>query len=220
MNWLFWGIIIFVFIFAAYGYNRGLARMIYSVSAFLISIIAMVVIAPIAANVLHNSEPVMESIQKPIEEIVVKQIDEGLDVDQIIDNCHLPSGLDKNIRNIANENILDKEGEIASVISETLAEYVCDILAYISIFIIVRIVLFIVSRVIHVVEHLPVIKKLNKAGGALLSVVEAIGCIWLFFMLADVLSTTKFGITVRTMIWENELLRILYNINPLLFFIK
>jgi len=220
MNWLFVVILLFLVFMAIYGYTKGIMRMLFSVAAFFVSVLAMVILAPFVSDMLIKCEPVMSRIKTPVYDVVIKQLEKGVDADEILEEFHLPQNINSSIEKYVQENVQEKEDLAANAVSQYIAEYICRILSYFIIFIMVRILLQIISCIINLFEHLPVIKKLNNIGGLALALIEAFGCIWLFFMIADVLHATQFGIVIRTLIWDNEILRLLYNKNPLLIFMK
>lgn len=220
MNWLFIAVLIFICLMGIYGFKKGIMRMIFSVAAFFVSSLAMIILAPFVYNALVDCEPVMDNIKNPVYDVVSQQIDEGVNVNDILEEYHLPKKMNDSIEKFVEKNIQEKENQAAEAVSQCIAEYICRILSYIIVFIIVRISLQVVGHVIKIFEYLPVIYQLNNIGGLVLGVVEAIGCIWLFFMVTDIFHATQFGIIIRTLIWENDILRGLYNKNPLLMFIK
>lgn len=220
MNFLFIIILLFVVVKAYLGYKKGIMRMVLSVSAFLISSLAMLLVAPYLSDVLIANDNVINKIKTPIYEVVAQQFEEGADVSDIINEYHLPEKLNSSIEELVKENLQEKQNSAASAVTQYLAEYICRIISYIIVFAVVRILLQFLTGVIKIFEHLPVVHELNNIGGMTLGLVEAVGCIWLFFMIVDVFHATQFGIVVRTMIWDSQALRLLYNKNPLFIFIR
>lgn len=220
MNFLFIIIVLFVIVKAYSGYKKGIMRMVLSISAFLISSLAMLLAAPYLSDILIENDVVIDKIETPIYEVVAQQFEEGADVSDILNEYHLPENLNSSIEELVKENLQEKQNSAASAVARYLAEYICRIISYIIVFAVVRILLQFLAGVIKIFEHLPVVHELNNIGGMTLGILEAVGCIWLFFMIADIFHATQFGIVVRTMIWDSQVLRILYNKNPLLIFMK
>lgn len=84
MNWLFVGVMIFVFGMGVYGYNRGILRMLYSVVTLIISIVAMYFVSPFVADALKSNEVIMGKIEAPIQNTVNDKIEDGVNVQEIL----------------------------------------------------------------------------------------------------------------------------------------
>ena len=67
-----------------------------------------------------------------------------------------------------------------------------------------------------IVANLPVIGFFNRLGGAVLGAVGALVIVWILFMLITMLYTTSFGREAYDAIQGNEILRIIYEYNPVL----
>lgn len=214
MNWLFLSVVLFIFIMGVYGYVRGILRMLYSVAALIVSIAAMVIISPFLASTFKSNETIMQTIEKPIINTIGQKIDEEVDVEGILsDYYHLPKSISEKINELVSGDVSAAKVSLAQSISREIAEYICDLLSYIIVFIVIRIVILIVGKVLHIVEKLPVIDTLNHFGGVTLALVEAVGCIWIFFIIIQLFHTSQLGQLLISMVWENDFLRALYENN-------
>ena len=104
MNWLFLIIIIFLISMAYGGYKKGIMRMLFSVISFFVATLAMIIVAPYVSDALVDSEPLMEKIKKPVYDVVMEQLDEGKNIDGILEEYHLPQKLSTSIEKFVNEN--------------------------------------------------------------------------------------------------------------------
>ncbi len=214
MNWLFLAVVLFIFIMGVYGYVRGILRMLYSVAALIVSIAAMVLIAPFLASILKSNATVMNTIESPIINTIGERIDENVDVESVLSEYyHLPKSISEKINELVSDDVASAKINIAQSIAREIAEYICDLLSYIIVFILIRIVIVILEKVLHIVEKLPVIGTLNHFGGVTLALVEAVGCIWIFFIIIQLFHTSHIGQLLINMVWENDFLRALYDNN-------
>lgn len=221
MNWLFYGVLIFVIGLCAYGYHKGLIRMLYSIGTFILSIVIMIVASPIVADVLMKNEDLMSKLQQPVQQLVQEKLDEGLNIDQILEeNCHLPNSVVETIQEFVQEDaVTTQTNAVAQSVGICFAEYVCKIMAYIIVFVGVQIALFVVGRILNIVEKLPVINTMNRLGGVALGLVEAFGLIWVFFILVDACRTFEWGAKALELIMTNPFLCSLYENNLFLMFL-
>ena len=74
---------------------------------------------------------------------------------------------------------------------------------------------------LNIISHLPVIHTFNKTAGFLLGAIFGIIVVWIIMLLAIALFNTTLGAYIVRSIEENEFMKILYNLNPLIMiFIK
>lgn len=69
---------------------------------------------------------------------------------------------------------------VVQSMSRTIADYICELIAYISVFFVLRVVCVFLGRGIHIFERIPIIGTVNRIGGATLALIEALVCIWIF----------------------------------------
>lgn len=220
MNWLFLGTVIFIFVMGVYGYSKGLLRMLYSVAALIISVLAMIIISPFLSSMLKSNKSVMELIQTPIENAIEKKVDDGLDIEDVLyEYYHLPDNISSKITNMVSEDVEIAKAGVTESIARAIAEYVCDLASYVIVFIAIRLILIVIGQLLHIVEKLPVIKTMNRLGGTTLALVEALGCIWIFFIIIEVIGTSEIGRQLIQMIWQNDFLRMLYENNIITYFV-
>lgn len=213
MNLFFYLTILFLVLFGIYGYRRGLIRMAYSVAAFLISIAAMVIFAPFFAAQVREFEPLTSHIQEPAQQMLQQKLNEGGNLDEILKNyTHLTHG-------ISEMPTLSTE-ELTYEASVYITDYICEIIAYVLLFFLIRIVLSVLAKTLNVFARLPVINCMNRLGGLALGLVEALGCLWILFMIIDAFSANEFGMHLLEMIHENKFLNELYRQNLFMRFFK
>lgn len=206
MNVLFYAILLFMILCGIYGYCRGLIKMIYSVSAFIIASVVMIIFAPYVSNQFKNFEPLTSRIQEPLKETIQQKLDEGTNLDEILKGyAHLT-------QKFSDSSGLSTE-QLAGEAALSVTNYICEVAAYVFLFLVIRIVLAIAAKALNIFEKLPVINTMNRLGGLALGIIESMGCVWLFFMLVDICSATKAGIKMLEMIDQNAFLSGLYQNN-------
>lgn len=217
MNWLFVGVMIFVFGMGVYGYNRGILRMLYSVVTLIISIVAMYFVSPFVADALKSNEVIMGKIEAPIQNTVNDKIEDGVNVQEILqDYYHLPQNVSSKISDMVRAQ--NSTETVVQSMSRTIADYICGLIAYISVFFVLRVVCVFLGRGIHIFERIPIIGTVNRIGGATLALIEALVCIWIFMTIVSMLNYTPAGHSLMQMIWNSEFLGNLYQDNPIVKF--
>jgi len=203
-----------------YGYARGMLKMLFSIVALIISIAAMILLAPFLASILKTNENLMEAIETPIIDIIGEKVDNGVDVESALQEYyHLPDNVSRRISEIISGDVDEAKVNLTQSIAKSIADYVCDLLSYIIVFIVVRMVIIIIGRLLHIVEKIPVISTMNHLGGTTLALAEALVCVWIFFIFMELIHTSQLGFTLINMVWENDFLRMLYQNNLLTYFL-
>lgn len=221
MNWLFLAVVIFIFIMGVYGYVKGLLRMLYTVVSLIIAIIAMIIFAPFLSSLMQSNDTLMGAIEAPIIETIGEKLDDGVDVKGALqDYYHLPESVSGKINEMLSGSVDDAKINITESIARTIAEYLCDIISYIIVFFTVRLLTVVIGSLLHIVEKFPVINTMNHLGGTTLALLEALVCVWLFFLIIDLIHASQLGLILIKMVLENDFLRMLYQNNMLTYFLS
>ena len=135
-----------------------------------------------------------------------------------IEGADIPGVFKTLLLNNNNEEIYEDLGveSFAQYVAAYATKLVLNILAFILTFVVVTVVLRAIIFALDIVANLPVIGFFNRLGGAVLGAVGALVIVWILFMLITMLYTTSFGREAYDAIQGNEILRIIYEYNPVL----
>ena len=103
-----------------------------------------------------------------------------------------------------------------SYVAKFISNLIVNIVAFLFTFLIVTIILRAIIFALNVVSELPGVGVVNRLAGGVLGAVGALIIIWIVFLAVTILYTTSFGREVIELIQENDILRMIYEYNPLL----
>ena len=237
------GVILILIIFALIGWRKGVIRLVLSLVSMIITIMAAVVIAPMATTAIKNNTNIDENIAQSIYTVLYenKEVDEyfedkqvltgGIDISQVEshiqtvtdvvaevgDKINLPESLtDSELMSVIREYGEASVKEITiRLIALRLADIVLTAIAYLVIMVVVSIVLRVVVAATGLIRRLPVIKQADKLGGLIVGLVEGIAVVWIFFTVVTAISGTQAASNILVQIHGNAILEALYNCNPI-----
>ena len=91
-----------------------------------------------------------------------------------------------------------------------------EVFAFIVALILVSIVLGIVANALRIVDHIPVVNKLNKLGGAVAGAFVGILLIWLLLLVLELCGDASWCQEVNQAVSKSEMLAQMQRMNPLL----
>lgn len=117
-----------------------------------------------------------------------------------------------------NDEIYNKLGvkTFAEYVGEFLSKLIINIVAFLCTFLLVTIVLRAIVFALDIVSELPVLGFFNRLAGGVIGAVGGLIIVWLLFVVITLLYVTSFGREVYQVIQDNDVLRILYENNPLM----
>lgn len=227
MNWLFIVVAIFWIIMAIVGIKKGFLRMLYSISALLISLILTFILYSQVADIICENtqfdEFLYEKYTSYIEEtesdeekedtsFIIKMA-ESMSIDTEDETFKSIAELVETKTEDANETVNEITSEIKHTLAVKLATMTINVVSFILTLLIIGLILLIILNVIKVIEKIPVIKGMNRFLGFLLGAGMGLLIIWLFFAFITVLAATSFGNNCLQCISENEFLTWIYKVN-------
>ena len=93
-------------------------------------------------------------------------------------------------------------------------------MAFLAAWIIASIVIGMIAKFLHVVEKLPVVSTLNKAGGAVLGLVLGVAVLWILLLLIGAFQDNGWCGQIADMVKKSSWLMKLNDSNPLAQLIK
>ena len=180
------GVILILAIFAVIGWRKGVIRLVLSLVSMIVTILAAVIIAPLATTAIRNETNIDENMAQSIYTI----LSENKEVDQYFSNEQMiPDGIN---------------------ISEA-GEHLQNIVIMVVVFIVLRIIIGATG----IIRRLPIIKQADKLGGVIVGLIEGLVVVWIFFTVVTAISGTENAANILAQIHKNAFLEALYNNNPI-----
>ncbi len=219
------------------GYHKGLMQIILSLVSTVAGIVLAFALTPmisdltieytpiddmvaIAIDRLGETEPIEEEVESlwPTAEEEVEEIPVDLPLqDQIvlIEGADMPEFLKETLLTNNNKEIYDQLGveNFGDYVVRYMVEWAIRCLVFVLLFVIISGLLRALVSYMDIISKLPVIRGLNKWGGAILGSGFSLIIIWIGFLLIALLYSTTFGSLCLEMIESNALLRLLYDTN-------
>lgn len=204
------------------GYIRGLFRSVLIVGVTILAMVVSAYATPHVSRLLQQHT----QLDERIEHYVIEQL--SLDITQeaiakneqmlIIEGLPVPDALKLAIVNNNQSEVY--EGLNVRGFQEYLAHYlsciVMNCLAFIVIQLIIMIALFVLLHISKVLTEIPILHGIDKIGGVMLGIIQAMAIIWSLFILISLIGNTPLGIAAFAQIMENPVLNYLYEHNWLL----
>ena len=104
----------------------------------------------------------------------------------------------------------------AEYVGEFLAQLIIHMVAFLCTFLLVTILVRAVVFALDIVANLPVLGFFNRLGGGVVGLLIALIIIWFLFIIVTLMYVTSVGREMYQTIQSNEILKIIYDYNPLL----
>lgn len=184
------------------GYKRGLINVIFSLCAFIISlVITFILYKPLTNFVIENTD-----FDEKIENIIIEK---GItDTEKYETNEYVEKYISKSMTETKDELV----ESTATIISERLIGIIIGIV----LFLLIRIILILAKGIINGISNLPFIKQCNELGGLIYGILVGILIIYvLLAILFFVVSINNTGIISKA-IDSSYIAKMLYNNNIIL----
>ena len=135
-----------------------------------------------------------------------------------IEGADIPGVFKALLLNNNNSETYDELGvdNFIQYISAYATRLIINILSFILTFVVITVVMRAVIFALDIVANLPVLGFFNRLGGALLGAAGGLIIVWILFMIITMLYTTSFGREAYDTIQGNDILRVIYEYNPVL----
>ena len=171
------------------GWKKGLIITIFNFFSMIISVVVARLIYPDVAKIFRSSGFIYDGLKDKIGEQLSTGIESSLaesgnKIDQnFFSSLKLPSfmtdALSKNYDNEVNSFFSTTKDNVQDYISGFIANAVISIVAVIVTIIVIFTAMRLIGMVLKIVSRLPVIKTLNKMGGALVGAVLGVIVAWI-----------------------------------------
>ena len=216
MNLLVLGILAFILLLVFRGYRKGFFKSAASAIAIVLAVLLTAILYP-GVNKLLCQYTVLDDVieQKIIEKFELpeetKTATRNEEIDTI-ENLDLPDNVKGwLIANCNGETFLESGVDnVCSYIAKSLTAMVMRGISYVLTLLVLLLLLHILIMVLDVANYIPIVKSINKAGGAIFGAGQGILIVWIFMGIVTLLSTFSWAYQVIQMIDESPLLAWLY----------
>ena len=216
MNLLVLGILAFFLLLVFRGYRKGFFKSAASAIGIVLAVLLTAILYP-GVNKLLCQYTVLDDVieQKIIEKFELpeetKTATRNEEIDTI-ENLDLPDNVKGwLIANCNGETFLESGVDnVCSYIAKSLTAMVMRGISYVLTLLVLLLLLHILIMVLDVANYIPIVKSINKAGGAIFGAGQGILIVWIFMGIVTLLSTFSWAYQVIQMIDESPLLAWLY----------
>ena len=216
MNLLVLGILAFILLLVFRGYRKGFFKSAASAIGIVLAVLLTAILYP-GVNKLLCQYTVLDDVieQKIIEKFELpeetKTATRNEEIDTI-ENLDLPDNVKGwLIANCNGETFLESGVDnVCSYIAKSLTAMVMRGISYVLTLLVLLLLLHILIMVLDVVNYIPIVKSINKAGGAIFGAGQGILIVLIFMGIVTLLSTFSWAYQVIQMIDESPLLAWLY----------
>ena len=216
MNLLDLGILAFILLLVFRGYRKGFFKSAASAIGIVLAVLLTAILYP-GVNKLLCQYTVLDDVieQKIIEKFELpeetKTATRNEEIDTI-ENLDLPDNVKGwLIANCNGETFLESGVDnVCSYIAKSLTAMVMRGISYVLTLLVLLLLLHILIMVLDVANYIPIVKSINKAGGAIFGAGQGILIVWIFMGIVTLLSTFSWAYQIIQMIDESPLLAWLY----------
>ena len=231
MNWV---LILVIAILAGYtiaGYTKGFLKIVYSLISWILILVVVTVASPQIENYLKNNtgiyEKVVEHCEENIREKTLRQLEkeEGKGVTTLTDNEllaklmeRLPAEAIEKVMGEASDaadRFMEEQG-VYSALAISAADLIMRGISFLLSLILGVIVSILIQKLLGFISKLPLIGFADSICGLAAGAISGLILVWVLLFLVALMSTTNFGSTVISYIYENDLLIWLYENNILI----
>ena len=216
MNLLVLGILAFILLLVFRGYRKGFFKSAASAIGIVLAVLLTAILYPGVNKLLCQytvlddviEHKIIEKFELP-EETKTATRNEEIDT---IENLDLPDNVKGwLIANCNGETFLESGVDnVCSYIAKSLTAMVMRGISYVLTLLVLLLLLHILIMVLDVANYIPIVKSINKAGGAIFGAGQGILIVWIFMGIVTLLSTFSWAYQVIQMIDESPLLAWLY----------
>lgn len=205
------GVIIFLIAMIAYGYMRGLIKIVFSMVATIATIVLAAVLTIPFSGVLKNTG-IGEGIEASVREIVEQAhiIDE-----ESVMELDFPKAV---LEPIA-KGTQNAQETIQEYVIEELTDTIIKALTFLVLTLIIYIIVRIIIGVLDVFSKLPIINGINKWAGAVVGLVQGLLFIWIASLILTAFSDKEWAQEVFRQINDNGFLSFIYNNNMVIWLV-
>lgn len=241
MNWMLIAVGGILLVGVLIGIWRGAIKIVVSLLATILTLVLVYFATPYVADAIVAFTPLDEKIEEKIAastneamteflsgdvemKLVEEYAEDGLEVlsrdIQIaaINESDIPEAFKNLLLTNNNEMIYNKLGadNFVAYVTKYVTKLVVHIIAFAITFIVVTILMSIIVCVLKIASHLPVLGAANRLAGGVLGAAGALLVVWAAFAIITIFYSSEIGKELLEMIKQENILRTIYEYNPIL----
>lgn len=228
MNWVLLLVLLILGYNIIRGYRKGFLRIAYSLVSWVIVLTFVNVATPYIHTYLMEHTTLYEQIEQQCSEQIKRAVEEKQKSVQnggSLDKQEL-SQLGIMLPDTVVNDIFEKTGDVAGEIIEQsglydeiakqIAEFVVEGIAFLAALVAAWTIVHIIERALRIVSRIPVLSGVNRTLGVFAGGIYGLILVWIGFYIIAVTSTSEMGGILVTYIYQSNLLKYLYENNPIL----
>jgi len=196
-----------------FGYKKGLTKCVIKILSFVIALVVAFVLFKPVSNFVINNTTFDDNIRNSITQIVQEDVSE---TGEIKEDSNLPQAMVNYINEEITNTVEQTKETVVNTVADQISKIAVNACVAIGLFIIARIALIFVSAISSLVTDLPIIKQVDKTGGIIYGLVEALLILFIIFAIISFISPMIEGSGLILAINKSILGSVLYNNNLLL----
>lgn len=195
------------------GFRRGFIREAVSTVFVILSIVIVWFINPYVNTFIFENTSVYNKVQEGIESLTGEQMQQ--DPESILGEIGLPGIVTRSILEDSKPEVYQYLGadSFGEYVSKYLAKMAVNGLSFLLSFFLATILIRMVTYALNILAEIPVIKGVNKLGGAVLGGGKSVLFIWIALLILTILCKTPVGKSGLDMVGRDPVLRELYEWN-------
>ncbi len=193
--------------------KKGFIKASYSILSIILTIILMLSFQNTICEYIRTS-PVGQNIEEKVLTILSDSV--NINTENTSENeTSLPQFL-QNFTKDYDDKIQSVKDDFIEDTAKTLTDSIISVLSLIVLYILIRLVLFVLLKVLNIVFSLPVLNSVNKLGGALIGIANALFIVYILCALLFLFTPSNYTQTVNTAISNTYITNYFYDNNLLL----
>ena len=187
------------------GYKKGLINVIFSICAFLIAIIATLILYKPVSNIIMDKT----NIDEKIKQMIVDDTKKAPEEKENKNNTEIQNYIENYIQNAADE----AKSQATETIADAIAIKGVQVITGIILFVAIRIVLIALKFITQEIANLPIIKQFNELGGLIYGIANGLIIIYIILTIAFFVISMGQNVGLETTINKTFITKFLYNNN-------
>ncbi len=204
---------------AARGFHRGFLRSALSMLSLILTIVLVGLFHTAVTEALKSYTPLADSVERAVYTNMMEKADEILptgeeeasvtvqEQNQWLEDCGIPAILQEEIQRESTQ----AAENFAESVSRTIADAVLNVLGFLISFLLAFILIRLLISVSGIVNHIPILRGLNRWLGAAFGLIQGIVLVWILCLVLTLILPSDTGSRILAAIGENPLLTFLYN---------
>lgn len=217
MNWLLVITLIIILLLMIHGWRKGMLRILFSIVAIVVLIVLVAFATPHISGFIKEHTGVYTALEERCTEKFQQQA--GEEAGQSAESVFAAAGISfpEKVTSYLQESsadLLENTG-IGQAIGQRTADLILSGASFLIALILAVILVKLIDHALKIVDHIPILKGINRGLGLLAGIFEAYILISLFFLFVALIAGTEAGKLLTGFIDESRFLSFLYDQNIL-----